>query len=404
VALPFKEELDSSIHEYLFGIKRILRINQIIEEHEEWQIQSMEEIRKLVFDMIELEASDMDIGGLRSLGKIWYRVYGDKEPPKELPTYSDNEATAMILSLLSDEQKEKLFKERNIDFTLVVSLGEMKTEYRLRGDVYFERNTLAATFRMIRKSLFPLEALDFPAPIIKRLNLKYEKTGLILITGITGSGKSSTLDTIIDMNNHDNKGHIIIIGNPIEYIHTSDKSLITHREVGEDVLDFASGTMQSLRQDPDIIVVGEMRHPKTVSTVLDVTDSGHKVFTTLHTSSAAESIYRIIAMFPPTEQDSIRFRLAETLKLVISQKLVPNRTGSLTLAKEILSVNYSVQAALRNNNITELFQMMTEGSKQGMYTMQQNLLFLVKKGEITPEVAMNYSNNKKVMMQLLKYS
>ena len=404
MALPFKEELDSKIPEYLFGIKRVRKINKLIEENEEWQMHSMEEIKKLVFNMIELDASDMDIGGLRSLGKIWYRVYGDKAPETELPPYSDNESTALLLSLLDEDQKVKLFKDRNIDFALVVKLGENKSEYRLRGDIYFERNTLAATFRMIRKTLFPLESLNFPEPIIKRLDLEYEKTGLILITGITGSGKSSTLDTVIDMNNHKNKGHIIIIGNPIEYVHKSDKSLITHREVGEDVLDFASGTIQSLRQDPDIIVVGEMRHPVTVSTVLDVTDSGHKVFSTLHTSSAVESIYRIIAMFPPSEQDSIRFRLAETLKLVVSQKLVPNRRGSLTLAKEILSVNYSVQAALRNNNITELFQMMTEGKKNGMYTMQQNLLLLVQKGEITPEVALNYSNNKKVMMQLLKYS
>lgn len=404
MALAFKEELESKLPEYLFGFKRVQRINQLIEKNEEWQMLSIEEIRKLVFNMIELEASDMDIGGLRSLGKIWYRVYGDKDPEATLPSYSTDESTAMLLSLLSDDQKELLFKDKNVDFALVISLGEIKTEYRLRGDIYFERNTIAATFRMIRKSLFPMEDLSFPTPIIKKMDLQYEKTGLILITGITGSGKSSTLDSIINMNNHNNKGHIIIIGNPIEYIHKSDKSLVTHREVGEDVTDFASGTIQSLRQDPNIIVVGEMRDPKTVSTVLDVTDSGHKVFSTLHTSSAAESIYRIISMYSPQEQDSIRFRLAETLKLVISQKLVPNRRGSLTLAKEILSVNYSVQAALRNNNITELFQMMTESSKQGMYTMQQNLLHLVQKGEITPEIALNYSNNKKVMKQLLRYS
>ncbi|NLA23132.1 MAG: Flp pilus assembly complex ATPase component TadA, partial [Candidatus Marinimicrobia bacterium] len=178
----------------------------------------------------------------------------------------------------------------------------------------------------------------------------------------------------------------------------------THREVGDDVLSFRNGIIEALRQDPNIIIVGEMRDPATISAVLEATDSGHKIFSTLHTSSTVESIHRIIAEFPPDEQERIRFRLADTLKVVISQKLVPNKEGKRTLAKEILSVDYSVQAAIRNNNITEIFQMITEGKNKGMFTLQQDLYRLVRNGTITTETALNYCNNKKIMQQLLGFS
>jgi twitching motility protein PilT len=284
-----------------------------------------------------------------------------------------------------------------------MQIDETEPSFRLRGDVFYERNTLAVNFRLINHDLYSIDSLDIPDIIVKRLNLKYEKTGLSLITGITGSGKSSTLDSIIDLNIKTNQSHIIIIGNPIEYIHKSKNSLVTHREIGEDVISFKHGTYEALRQDPDIIVVGEMRDAATISTVLEVTDSGHKVFSTLHTSSTVESIHRIIAEFPPEEQERIRFRLADTLKVVISQKLVPNRRGSLSLAKEILSSNPSIQAAIRNNNISEIFQMLTEGKNLGMHTLQQDLYRLVKMNEITPETAMNYANNRNIMKQLLQF-
>ena len=297
-----------------------------------------------------------------------------------------------------------LIKQKNLDFALSVKTEETKEPIRFRGNIFFERNSLAVNFRLIKQKLFNIEDLEIPSIIVKRLDLKYEKSGLFLITGITGSGKSTTLDTIINMNNLNNKAHIIIIGNPIEYIHKSIKSIVTHRDVGSDVLSFQHGTIEALRQDPDIIMVGEMRDAATISTVLEVTDSGHKVYTTLHTSSAVDSIHRIIAEFPPDEQERVRYRLADVLKVVMSQKLVPNKKGNLTLVKEILSVDNSIQAAIRNGNITEIFQMLTEGKTKGMFTLQQDLYRLVKSGVITAETAMNYCNNKKVMTNLLNYS
>ena len=404
MSLSFINKLRSTMPEYILGVNRIEHISKAVGSNISWKKESYLHIRKLLKNMVQKDASDMDLGGPRAKQRVWYRVYGDKAPDTEMPSYTDDETAVMVLCILSDEQKNTLFKNKNLDFALSVKVDETETSFRFRGNISFERNSLALNFRLIKQKLFKMEELQIHDIVVKRLDLRYEKSGLFLVTGITGSGKSSTLDTIIDMNNHNNKAHIIIIGNPIEYIHESDKSIITHREVGSDVLSFERGTIEALRQDPDIIVVGEMRDAKTISTVLEVTDSGHKVFSTLHTSSTVDSIHRIIAEFPTDEQERVRYRLADVLKVVISQKLVPNKQGHLTLAKEILSADYSVQAAIRNGNITELFQMLTEGKSKGMFTLQQDLYRLVKTGVITTETAMNYCNNKRVMTNLLKYS
>ena len=404
MSLSFSHELKAAIPEYVFGINRVKHINKALSDNPGWRSESFTLLKGLLSKMISKDASDLDFGGPRSKGMIWYRVYGDKKPDPEEGDIFEDEAITIALSILSSDQKKLLISEKNLDFALSVKLDETQQEYRFRGNIFFERNYLAVNLRVIKQKLFSMDNLGIPAPIIKRLDLQHEKSGLFLITGITGSGKSSTLDAVIDMNNHNNNSHIIIIGNPIEFIHTSDKSIVSHREVGSDVKDFQRGTIESLRQDPDIIVVGEMRDSKTISTVLEVTDSGHKVFSTLHTSSTIDSIHRIIAEFPPDEQERIRYRLADVLKVVISQKLVPNKHNKLTLAKEVLSVDYSIQAAIRNGNITELFQMLTEGKSKGMFTMQQDLYRLYKAGIITVETAMNYCNNKKVMSNLLKYS
>ena len=401
--LQFINELTSSLPELMAGTRRFRTIDNILKENPNWRKEANELLHKILNFMIDHEASDLDLGGPRTNSKIWLRIYGKKVPMLEYSSFSEDEVTTILLSSLNQDQKEILFTQKNLDFSISVKLDEAEPIFRFRGDIFYERSTLAVNFRLVNQDLFPIQDLQFPEAIIKRLNLSYEKAGLILVTGITGSGKSSTLDSIIDMNNRTNQAHIIIIGNPIEYVHESSNSLVTHREVGEDAISFEKGTIESLRQDPDIIVVGEMRDARSIATVLEVTDSGHKVFSTLHTSSTVESIHRIIAEFPPNEQERIRYRLADTLKVVISQKLVPNRRGSLTLAKEILSVNQSIQAAIRNNNISEIFQMLTEGKNLGMFTLQQDLYRLVKRNEITSETAMNYANNRKIMMQLLRY-
>lgn len=402
MGLSFQADLKTAIPEYMIGADRLKHINQLLHDKEAWKKEAFLHVRKLLYHMVKKKASDMDLGGRRALNRIWYRIYGDKKPDTEVPSYTVDETNAMALCLISEEQKRIMYEKRSIDFAFTLVIKEAEPNIRYRGNIYFEMNDLAINFRMINQKLFPLSSLQLPDQIVQRLDLQFEKSGLFLITGITGSGKSSTLDTLIDMNNHNNRAQIIIIGNPIEFIHTSDNCIVSHREIGADCLSFDRGCIEALRQDPDIIVVGEMRDPETIATVLEVTDSGHKVFSTLHTSSTVDSIHRMIAEFPPDEQERIRFRLADLLKVVISQKLIPNRRGSVTLAKEILSVDSSVQAAIRNGNIAEIFQMLTEGKAKGMFTMQQDLFRLYKKGIIDAKEAMNHANNKKVMATMLR--
>ncbi|MBN1326595.1 MAG: Flp pilus assembly complex ATPase component TadA [Candidatus Cloacimonetes bacterium] len=404
MGLSFTPEMQVTLPDYLTGTNRFQNINKMITFNASWRKVAFEHLKKLLKHMRDIGASDMDIGGPGSRKQIWFRLYGKKSPYEELPQYSDDEVAAILLSVLSDDQKVILFKNKNVDFSLGVVLQEGEPPNRFRGDVYYESNVLVANFRRINLELFKIDTLGFSEPIIRRFDLNYEKAGLILVTGITGSGKSCTLDSIVDLNNHNNHAHLIIIGNPIEYVHKSDKCIIRHREVGEDVLSFQEGTIQALRQDPDIIVVGEMRDAGTIATVLEATDSGHKCFSTLHTSSAIDSIHRIIAEFPPIEQERVRNRLADTLKVIVSQKLVPDRNNHLTLAKEILSVNSSVQAAIRNANINEIYQMINEGKKAGMITLEQDLFNLYRSNVIAKSTAMNFANNKKRMQQLLTYS
>jgi pilus retraction protein PilT len=237
--------------------------------------------------------------------------------------------------------------------------------------------------------------------IERGLMFRHVRDGLTLVTGVTGSGKSTTLDAIIDANNDDVYAHVVIIARPIEYVHRSRKCLIRHREVGRDVRTFKDGIVQALRQDPDIIVIGEMRDPETISAALEITDSGHKVFSTLHTSSAVETIDRIVAEYPPEEQDRVRTRLADVLRCVISQKLVPKVGGGRILAKEVLWMTPSARAAVKNKNTSEIYQMMWEGGALGMTTLEQDLYRLVTQQLITPEVAFDFANNKRRLQQLL---
>ena len=349
--------------------------------------------------MFLLEASDIELGGHGCLGQVWYRIFGLKKPEPSWGTYTPEEASALIQNIMTETQKKILYQNRNLDFSY--SLVEQGLTRRLRADSYFDLDNLALNMRAINAYVRPYKDLELHPNVGRVLNLTHTKEGLTLVTGITGSGKSSTLDTIIDANNHAVDGHIVIIASPIEYVHTSDRCIIRHREVASDVMSFRDGVVQSLRQDPDIVVIGEMRDPETIMTALEVTDSCHKVFSTLHTSSAVESLDRIIGEVNPMEQERVRNRLGDVLKCVISQKLVSSLDKQLILAKEVLLVTPSVRSAIKNGNTQEIYQMIAESGKLGMITMEQDLKRLYMKKKISLETAMDFANNKRRMEQLL---
>lgn len=352
--------------------------------------------------MLVLGASDIDAGGPGCNGKVWYRVSGDKEPYPELGEYREDETDALFLSILNQNQMKVLFEENSLDFSYsITNENAGGRNRRFRATVYFDYDHLALNMRAITDEVRPMKSLNFHPLIERSLMFQHVRDGLTLVTGVTGSGKSSTLDAIIDANNEDVPAHIVVIGKPIEYMHSSKRSIVRHREVGKDVRSFKDGIVQSLRQDPDIVVIGEMRDPTTISAALEITDSGHKVFSTLHTSSAVESIDRIIGEYPAEEQERIRNRLADVLRCIISQKLCPKIGGGRVLAKEVLWMTTSARAAIKNNNSGEIYQMMWEGGAHGLTTLEQDLFRLVRQRLITPETAMDYANNKKRLAQLM---
>lgn len=349
--------------------------------------------------MQKIEASDIDMGGDGCFGKVWYRIHGTKKPWEKSREYSLLESNLLVLNMLSDEQMEALVVNRSIDFSYSLSFDR---DRRFRATVYFDMDNLAINMRQINNEIRPFHTLDLHPEVARHLSLKYLKYGLSLVTGITGSGKSTTLDTIIDANNRSVRGHIVIVASPIELVHKPQKCIIRHREVGNDVKSFRDGIVQAMRQDPDIVVIGELRDDVAIRNALEVTDSGHKVFSTLHTASAMESIDRIIGETPLNEQERVRVRLADVLTCVISQKLVNTLEGTRVLAKEVLVATPPVRAAIRNNNISEIYQMLNEGSQYGMHTLEQDLVKLVTQRKISPEEAVNQANNKTRIKQLLR--
>ncbi len=385
----------------LVGEDRILfqldRMNQI-DVRDRMQLRAF--FDQLVARMSKVNASDIDFGGPTSSGLVWYRIDGDKKPDFNLPRFSVDECNLLILGMLSKSSIESLKSWKAADFSYELSASQGSKRKRFRSSAYMDMGTLAMNMRAITDETRPLKSLAFHPTVEKGLLFRHVRDGLTLITGVTGSGKSSTLDAIVDANNDDVNGHIVVIGNPIEFVHDSKKCIVRHREVGSDVLTFKDGIVQALRQDPDIVVIGEMRDPETISAALEITDSGHKVFSTLHTSSAVESIERIIAEYSPSEQSRVRHRLADVLRCIVSQKLLPKVGGGRVLAKEVLWMTPSASAAIKNNNTNEIYQMMYEGWNIGQITLEQDLYRLMRQGLISPDTAMNYANNKRRFQQM----
>ena len=402
-ALKTLQEIATNIPDTAPGMERQMLIGDLVSRQSPAERSALRKLMdSYLMRMSRTNASDIDIGGYGTAGSVWYRIYGEKRPCKDLGKFTLDEFNILIQSILIERQRLFLYENRNLDFSY--SILDSDRMFRFRANAAFDLDHLALNMRSINAVIRPYKNLEMHPNVTRVLSLGHTTQGLTLITGITGSGKSTTLDSIIDANNHTVDGHIVIIASPVEYVHTPDRCIIRHREVGRDVLGFKDGAIQALRQDPDIIVIGEMRDPDTILTALEITDSGHKVFSTLHTASAVETIDRIIGEVPPIEQERVRVRLADTLSCVMSQKLVPNLEGKLVLAKELLVLTPSVRAAIKNNNTGEIYQMMAESGDLGMITLEQDLKRLYLQKKISLENAIVTANNKRRFQQLLNMS
>jgi len=299
----------------------------------------------------------------------------------DLPVLKTDDTKALIYSILNDDQKAIFEKDRELDFSF--SLPEMD---RFRVNVHYQKGNVEAAFRRIPRQIPKIEELGLP--LVVRDFLK-KPNGLVLLTGPTGTGKSTTLAAMLDIINTERQEMIICIEDPIEFVHEKKKSIIKQREVYADTHSFPEALRRALRQDPNVIVVGEMRDLETIATTLTAAETGHLVFATLHTPDAPQTVQRIIDVFPPHQQKQVRVQLADCLQGVISQLLLPRAEGKgRVLATEVLVATPGIRNLIREGEVAQIPSMIQMGGQYGMYTIDKNLKELYRKGIITKEIAM----------------
>jgi twitching motility protein PilT len=300
----------------------------------------------------------------------------------------------MIYAILTQKQRERLEQDLELDVSYA-----LPGKGRFRVNVYFQRDALGAAFRMIPFEIKRIEQLGLPQQSEDFARLP---RGLVLVTGPTGSGKSTTLAALIDVINSEREQHIMTVEDPIEFLHKHKKCIVNQREVGHDTLSFASALKHVLRQDPDVILVGEMRDLETIQTALTAAETGHLVFATLHTQDAPQTIDRIIDVFPPFQQQQVRVQLAVTLQGVVTQQLLPTADGMGRVpAAEILVATPAVQNLIREAKVHQIYSTMQAGAKYGMQTMDQGLVAMVRGGRITYEAAVERCHNVEELNRML---
>ena len=323
------------------------------------------------------------------------RVMGQLERMEEFGRLSPEDTQRLLYRMMSTEQQKHLEIKRQLDMS-----HSIPGLARFRVNIYFQRESLGAAFRMIPTELKTLEQLGVPTALEELAN---KPRGLVLVTGPTGSGKSTTLAAMIDLINRTRQDHIMTIEDPIEFLHRHKRCIVNQREIGPDALSFAEALRGALRQDPDVILLGEMRDLETITTALTAAETGHLVFATLHTQDAPSTVDRLIDVFPGAQQEQVRVQIAATLQGVVTQTLLPRADGSGRIpAVEILFPDDAVRNLIRQGKVEQIYSMMQTGTKRGMQTLEQALADFVVRGLVSEEVALNRSSRPEQLSGLLK--
>jgi twitching motility protein PilT len=354
----------------------------------------MEDYRKFLNKILETaikeQASDIHFSPgqppiLRVFGNL-LRLVREK-----IITPEDSKNLAFLI--MNESQREVFFKKKDLDFSY--NFGK---KARFRVNVFYQMGQISIAMRLVPSKIRTIEELNLP-PVLHQFTKAQQ--GFVLICGPASHGKSTTLAALIDEINHIRSEHIITIEDPIEYVFEDDKSIIDQREVGEDALSFTRALRAALREDPDVIMVGEMRDPETIAIAITAAETGHLVFATLHTNSAAQTIHRIVDSFPPEQQGQVRAQLSGSLLGIISQRLIPRMKGGLIPACEVMLNTSAISNLIRENKIHEIPAVIETSAEIGMITLNRSLSDLVRRGEISYENALNYSLNPVELKMLL---
>jgi twitching motility protein PilT len=348
-------------------------------------------IDELLTTIVEHDASDCH---LAAGSTPVMRVHGQLQPLPGTDKLTPEETRTLVYGILSTEQQKQLETRRQLDFSY--SIPGLA---RFRVNAYFQRTSVGAAFRLIPARIRSLEELRLPERLYE---LCAKPRGLVLVTGPTGSGKSTTLAALVDRINHDRSEHILTIEDPIEFLHRHRSCIVNQREIGSDATGFAEGLRAALRQDPDVILLGEMRDLETIGTALTAAETGHLVLATLHTQSAPQTIDRVIDVFPSEQQRQVRVQLASTLQGIVTQELIPTADcrGRIA-ATEILLPDDAVRNLIRQAKVEQIYTVMQMNTQRGMQTMEQSLAGLVLDGLITAEAALSRTTRPEQLKGLL---
>ncbi len=313
------------------------------------------------------------------------RIDGELNEVEGIPPFSPKDTQALVFSILNDKQKQLFITDRELDMSYEIPGG-----FRFRVNCHWERNNAGLVSRIISQQIPTMEDLMLPEVVYEMLR---QKQGLILVTGPTGCGKSTTLAAMINFINNERSAHIITLEDPIEFLYESKKSIIKQRQLGTDMVTFQDALKHVLRQDPNVIMVGEMRDLETIAATITLAETGHLVLATLHTFNAAQTVDRIIDVFPPYQQDQVRIQLSLFLKSIISQQLLPRVNGGRISSREILINTPAISNLIRENKIAQIKTVLQTSASDGMVTMDQDLTRLFEANEITEDIAKAYMMN-----------
>ena len=348
-------------------------------------------ILDLFHQMNEKQASDLH---LKPNAAPILRIHGNLMPVADFKPLSPQDIKTVFQTMVSEHQQEEFQKKKELDFSYQTQQGT-----RFRVNASFQKGEISLALRKVAREIPSLEQLGLP-PVCRELALKTQ--GLVLVTGPTGSGKSTTLAAMINFLNQQKAFRIVTVEDPIEFIYQDKHSFITQRELGSDTISFAAAAKQALRQDPDVILVGEMRDPETMAACLTAAETGHLVMSTLHTNNAPQSIDRIVDSFPPYQQNQIRMQLSLTLLAVLAQRLLPRLDGTGRVpVVEVMIANHAIRNLIREGKTHQMISIMQTGLDQGMQTMERALKRSYEEGLISLEEALSHTNDKKAFQASL---
>ena len=348
-----------------------------------------QQLEELLLSVARDDASDLHL----AVGRHpTLRIAGQLVPLVEKPVLTPEVTAGLVEAMLEDHEQKELESQHEIDFSF-----SYKDKLRFRGNAFFQRGYIGCALRLIQHTIRTLEELGLPDVLTE---FARKEQGFFLVVGPTGHGKSTTLAALVDMINHERAEHIVTIEDPIEYLFTQDRSIVDQREVRTDTQDFHRALRSAFRQDINVAMIGEMRDLETISAAVTAAETGHLIFSSLHTNSAAQTIDRIIDSFPAAQQPQIRSQLSVTLLGVFSQRLLPRVSGGLIPAYELMIANSAIRNLVRENKVHEVDLVIDTSSQDGMVSLNRSLIDLLRAGEITIETAMNHSLNPEELQTL----